>query len=492
MALAINPNTAKGQAYYNKKKQGITSVAEAVSNSGQSTGASTNRNIDTDDALYRTATDSTDYMKLMNDAADAGDYYGAAQHEQKRNAKIDAMNQLGLNPNNYTKSNQYSAYLEKESVLDRGSANNGSRMDYSAIMDMYQQMQDAQNASIDYNVQKAVADLQRAQEDAQKNFEAQRNQVNIDEAQARDRQVLYAAARGDRGGITARQYDSISNTAANNRQAIAQQQQQLATDTARQIADLRAQGEFQKAEAVLQIAQQQLAQLWELQQYEDSIYLQEQQLAMNESALTGVYKGNKTYEAQQAEKEWNYALQQQEQEWMREIAMSSIQAGMVPKDDILTAAGIDKDYAEQMAAIYKAQLTAKKSTGGGGGNLVKQEPVTTLAFDQMYEAGIKTRAQAYDWLNSHGYYESRDQLNDYADNYMEFYQEQEAAKVAGKMTISTSNNPQYSTDGQLLSITVNGSIIPAEMIDGLIAKGMLAVRRDLSRKQLSYYWLNSN
>ena len=260
-----------------------------------------------------------------------------------------------------------------------------NRLTADDIKAMYDKMAAQQQEKIDYTVQQAVDELNRAQEDAQKGYADQRNKVNIEEAQARDAQVLYAAARGDRGGITGRQYDSISNTAANNRAAINQAQQQLATDTARQIADLRAQGEFEKADALLQIAQQQLAQLWELQKYNDNLILQEQSQAMQESSITGSYNGTPTIDVQladrefnynvqaaerewqQALKEWDYNTAQQEREWAYEIAMQSIQAGIVPDASTLAAAGIDSSTASQMASIYKASLTAKSSGGGGGG-----------------------------------------------------------------------------------------------------------------------------
>lgn len=217
------------------------------------------------------------------------------------------------------------------------------------IRNFYQQMQEQATAQNKYTVEQAVLDLQRAQEDAQKGFRQQQNQVNIDEAQARDAHVLYAAARGDRGGITARQYDSIANTAAKNRTAVQQAQQQLATDTARQIADLRARGEFEQANNVLKIAQQQLAQLWDLQQYEDNKAVQEKQLAMSEANLTGKYNGEKTYAAQEAERSWAY-----------DIAMQNIQLGVLPEAGILAAAGIDPRQAELMAYIY-AQATGNQA-----------------------------------------------------------------------------------------------------------------------------------
>ena len=209
-----------------------------------------------------------------------------------------------------------------------------NRITADDIRTLYASMQAQQNNNIDYTVEQAVKQLQRAQQDAQPGFQKQHNQINIDEAQAKDAEVLYAAARGDRGGITARQYNSIMNTAAKNRTLVEQQRQQLATDTARQIEDLRAQGEFEKADMVLQIAQQQLAQLWDMQQYEDN-------LALTEAQLTGMYKGEQTYQAQEAERAWAY-----------DIAMQSIKMGIVPGSDVLAAAGMNPDEARLMAYLY--------------------------------------------------------------------------------------------------------------------------------------------
>ena len=332
---------------------------------------------------------NTDYKALMNDADNRGDLASAALYEQQRNAKIDELNRLGKNTAGHQKTYQYAAYLPQQKVEDP------NRITAADIEALYQKMQQQQEASIDYAVQQNVDALQRAQEDAQKGFRQQRDQVNIDEAQARDKQVLYAAARGDRGGITARQYDSISNTASNNRRAIAEQQQQLATDTARQIADLRAKGEFEKANAVLEIAQQQIAKLWELQQYEDERELQQKQLAMSEANLTGVYNGHRTLAAQQAKQEWDYNTKQAEKEWAYQVAMQSIQSGVMPTSDILATAGLDSNVAKNMVNVYKASLTAKKSSGsgsrGGSGSGSGGGKEMTLANAKlMAEEGIFT------------------------------------------------------------------------------------------------------
>ena len=124
-----------------------------------------------------------------------------------------------------------------------------------------------QEAAINYGVEQGVNELRRAEEDAQQQYQAQQDQINIDEARAKDNQALYAEARGDRGGIGAAQYDSIMNAAAQNRLTVSQQQTKLSTDTARQIADLRAQGEYKKADAVLELTQKYLTQLMSLEQW---------------------------------------------------------------------------------------------------------------------------------------------------------------------------------------------------------------------------------
>jgi len=124
--------------------------------------------------------------------------------------------------------------------------------------------QERQIASIDQATEQGITELERAEEDAQEQFDTQRNQVDIDEAMALDNQALYAEARGDRGGIGQAQYNSIRNTAAQNRLAVNQAQTKLATDTARMIADLRAEGEFKKADALLALTQQHLSELADL------------------------------------------------------------------------------------------------------------------------------------------------------------------------------------------------------------------------------------
>ena len=121
----------------------------------------------------------------------------------------------------------------------------------------------------DYAVDKGVKELQRNQEDAQLGFKNQLKQIDADERNALDNQVLYAEARGDRGGIGKEQYSTVQNAAMNNRYNVSLAQAKLATDTGRQIADLRAQGEFEKADKLLDISQDYLTKLMNLEKWAD-------------------------------------------------------------------------------------------------------------------------------------------------------------------------------------------------------------------------------
>lgn len=123
------------------------------------------------------------------------------------------------------------------------------------------------NTAIDRNVDTQALALQRALTDAQKQFQTQQNQVTAQEMNALDNAALYAEARGDKGGIGQAQYNAIQNTAAQNRFAVQQAQTKASTDMARQISDLRAQGEFERADKMLAVTQQYLQELRQIEQY---------------------------------------------------------------------------------------------------------------------------------------------------------------------------------------------------------------------------------
>lgn len=159
--------------------------------------------------------------------------------------------------------------------LPKGEAGRVGRVDTIEQENLLKQIVDSQKQqsenSINYATEQGINELQRAMEDAQPQFQTERNQISAAERNAMDNQALYSEMRGDRGGIGQAQYGAIQNTAATNQLKVNQAQTKLATDTSRQIADLRAQGEFKKADALLEITQSYLSELMQLKKWADEM-----------------------------------------------------------------------------------------------------------------------------------------------------------------------------------------------------------------------------
>lgn len=282
-----------------------------------------------------------------------------------------------------------------------GSYSPGTFGDY--LDEWYNASQQQQTNTIDYGTNQAVLALLRQQQDAEAQFQEQRNQIALDEAIAKDNQALYAESRGDKGGIGAAQYDSIMNTAAQNRLSVNSAQQKLATDTARQIADLRAQGEYEKADALLSLSQTYLSQLISLEQWAMEYNLSaaqfrasmdqwEAEYKLAVADLTGYYDGTPTLKYQQYQDE--LALTQQNQ--MASAGETLLSAGIMPSASQLAAMGLTQAQAQDY--ITAAQLAAASGNkGNGGGVNPSTDPgVTEMDLDGLFEAASQNGG--YSWL----------------------------------------------------------------------------------------------
>lgn len=261
----------------------------------------------------------------------------------------------------------------------------------------YQNAQQQQQNTIDFGTNQAILELLRNKQDAEAQYQEQRNQIAIDEAKAKDNQALYAEARGDKGGIGAAQYDAIMNTAAQNRLAVNSAQTKLATDTSRQIADLRAQGEYEKADALLTLSQQYLSQLMSLEQwaaeynlsvaqFNASLQQWQAEFDLKVADLLGSYNGQQTLSAKQ------FAFNQQqyydEQQAAQEQKLASageilLAAGIMPSTSQLAALGMTETEAQSYITAQKVAAAAKaksSSSGGGGGT------VTSMDYDGLFKA----------------------------------------------------------------------------------------------------------
>ena len=198
---------------------------------------------------------------------------------------------------------------------------------------------------IDYATAQGVAALERAREDAAAQYQTQRDQVAKYGRNAMDNAALYAELRGDRGGIGLAQYNAVQNAAEENRLAVDAAQVKMATDTDRQIADLRTQGEFAKANQVLEISQAYLQQLMSLEQwaaeynlsaakFQETVRQWENEFALSVGQVTGSYRGQTTLTA----KKYSDSL-------LAESGSALLSAGVMPNSEQLAAMGLTQAQA---------------------------------------------------------------------------------------------------------------------------------------------------
>ena len=311
---------------------------------------------------YNTA---VDYMAKIQDAVKRGDYAAAAQYEKQRNAKIQ-----GEGLQNFDTTNLYGKYIPTTPEA-AGMSDPATIM--SQMTELLNQWKEAsaqqQTGQIDYATQQAVTELERALADAAPQYQTQRNQIAADERKAMDNAALYAEARGDRGGIGQEQYNLIQSSAAQSRLAVSQAQTKLSTDTARQIADLRAKGEFEKADALLTLTQTYLSQLMSLQQWQANYamdYAQFQEALrqwqveyeQNMAQLTGTLPGG----------ELTFAAKQQENEQLASIGKALLSAGVLPNDSQLAAMGMTKAQAQDYLTVQGLASAASSGSGSGRGS----------------------------------------------------------------------------------------------------------------------------
>lgn len=270
--------------------------------------------------------------------------------------------------------------------------------DLTSLLEAWKQAaQEQSDGQIDYAVQQAITELERALEDAQPEYKAQAEAVAKDEMQALDNSALYAELRGDKGGIGKSQYNEIQAAAAQNRLAVQQAQTKLSTDTARQIADLRAQGEFEKADAALEISQQYLAQLISLEQWAAEFGLSAAQF--NESVRQWEAEYDLAMKEFQVDTELSYTnltgklndgtLTLSGQSQLASMGEAMLGAGIMPTGAQLSAMGMTEEQAS--AYLMALQLESASKTGGSkgtssGNENEEEEKSLDEAMDELFSA----------------------------------------------------------------------------------------------------------
>ena len=333
----------------------------------------------------------------------------------------------------------------------------------------YQSAQQQQQNTVDFGTNQAILELLRAQQDAEAQYQEQRNQIAIDEAKAKDNQALYAEQRGDKGGIGAAQYDAIMNTAAQNRLQVNSAQTKLATDTSRQIADLRAQGEYEKADALLTLSQQYLSQLMSLEQwaaeynlsvaqFNASLKQWQAEFDLKVADLLGSYNGQQTLSTKQFafnQQQYQDSLKADQEKKLASAGEILLAAGIMPSASQLAAMGMTETDAQSYITAQKVAAATKgksgKGNGGGGGT------VTSMDYDGLFKAArdsgnpqsfIANNYKKYGFKSQTGLYNEyktavetpvKSNMEMQADHYRAFAQSIGAQLSAGQVNAALGN-----------------------------------------------------
>lgn len=344
----------------------------------------------------------------------------------------DKMDQAHWNAEAIRGQNGYSGGMDGSEYIGLGQSNLQNQLDR-----WFQNAQEQQRLEADYAVSEGVKELERAEADAQQQFQVQQNINDRDERRTLDNQALYMEARGDRGGIGHAQYGEIQAQAMANRQSINTARTKLSTDTARQIADLRARGEFQKADSLLKLTQTYLDKLTSLQQWQAEYKLGQdqfnaqldhwqQEFELSVGQMTGSYKGQPTYAAQQKDKEMQ--LQMGLQLLKNGIRPSASQQAAMGMTDVQIDAYLKEYQQNKQLRSYRGS-SGYRGSGGRRGSSGSKRPghsgkpmEDTQVRDQeesimdswniyqkVYSEGqikgrpILTQAEAYEVLHNMGY-----------------------------------------------------------------------------------------
>ena len=470
-----NDSAAHQKAYQAAQSGDWDAVGNAVNEIAMSGGTNSNGNYDMgaansymqelQDEFGYNARDY--YNKKYDDAYGAGssDVYDATNGAVKTAAQW--AEQTGGKPLPSNSATRKPGTTQANAGVSNAYDQSGMR-DY--LNQWYQSAQQQQQSAIDYATNQGILDLRRAQQDAEAQFQTQRNQIAIDEAKAKDNQALYAEARGDKGGIGAAQYDAIMNTAAQNRLQVNSAQTKLATDTSRQIADLRAQGEYEKADALLTLSQQYLSQLMSLEQwaaeynlsvaqFNASLQQWQAEFDLKVADLLGSYNGQQTLSAKQFE--FNQQQYADEQQAAQEKKLASageilLAAGIMPSASQLAAMGMTETDAQSYITAQKVAAAAKGkswsgSTGSGGGT------TTSMDYDGLFKAArdsgnpqsfIANNYKKYGFKSQTGLYNEyktavetpvKNSMEMQADHYRAFTQSIAAQLSAGQVNAALGN-----------------------------------------------------
>lgn len=222
--------------------------------------------------------------------------------------------------------------------------------DYSQnITDQYAQFVQDYDAATEAAVQNATSQLERIRAVGERTAEENAQLAKQDSEELRRTRRAMEQNEGNRQRIGESQYGVAENAYDQQMAVIESVKNKLRTDTARQVADLRAQGDYASANAALETAQAQFRQL-----YEEGL------------RVSGNLRSNYEYQTELQREDEAIAREQDSEEldWKRSMGEFMLKHGVMPTDEILAALGIDSSAAQ----LYINAVSSGYYSGGSSGS----------------------------------------------------------------------------------------------------------------------------
>ena len=253
------------------------------------------------------------------------------------------------------------------------------RGDYSELINnSFNTQADLYKQANELATKQAVDKLKDTFQNSLATYQTARDQSAIDTAKALDNQVLMSQLNGDTGGLANKQYGVLQAAGNARLQEINLEQQNLYNTTMQQIAQLEAQGAYEQAIMLAELANARLEALIneadKVYQSDLTAYTTNKDIQFKEADLLGTYNGQETV----ATKQQNL-----------QNALTRLQMGIFSEEDAKTL-GIPADQAKEYANYIntlaqldiqaaKADLNNKVSGGISSGGIVVDTGVTPVA-----------------------------------------------------------------------------------------------------------------
>lgn len=254
-----------------------------------------------------------------------------------------------------------------------------ARTDYwDDVQARYDQQAAAEQAAINAYIAQTVNSLNSQKSGVNQSAEELARQAYISYMQSADKLPQALAASGYSGGMADSQALALETGLQNNQNQIRLNRDNTLNDIDSAIINAQLEGSIQGAQAQAELGRDAISAFQNYMNQQNAYANQDYwtkygydydatQTAANQAWQAQQSQINRDWQSAESDKDRQESTTTSQQKLLQQQVLEMIQAGQLPGDDLLAAAGISKAYAQTMAPVYAQQLAGAGSGGTGGG-----------------------------------------------------------------------------------------------------------------------------